>query len=156
VDVFPVIVTNDGWRVLLLRRAAGVRCPGSWEVVHGSIEDGERPADAAVRELREEAGLALVRLYNVTAHAFHLHQTDTVEVAVAFCAFVEGVRGDDGESIMDPDVRLDVEHDAHAWLPLDEAIERLFWPHEKRVLADAYALLAQGDAGPAEDVLRVL
>ena len=48
VDVFVVRPRPDGWRVLALRRAAAVRCPGAWEVVHGSIEPDERPEEAAV------------------------------------------------------------------------------------------------------------
>jgi 8-oxo-dGTP diphosphatase len=43
--------------VLVAERAAGQHLAGTWEFPGGKIEDGEDPADAAVRELREEAGL---------------------------------------------------------------------------------------------------
>lgn len=152
VDVLVVRLTDDGWRVLLLRRAADVRCPGAWEMVHGTIEAGERPGDAALRELREETGLVAERLYNVTVHGFHLHQNDTVQVAVAFCAFVAVGNG----PADDAGVRRGSEHDAHEWLSVPAAAERLFWPQERRVLHDAHALLRDGHAGPAEDVLRVV
>src|SRR5687767_2295476 len=97
VDVFAVRISprSREWQVLALRRMPGVRCPGSWETVHGRIKRGETPEKAALRELREETGLVAARLYNVTTHGFYLHQTSTVEIAVVFCAFVdpkEGVR----------------------------------------------------------------
>jgi 8-oxo-dGTP pyrophosphatase MutT (NUDIX family) len=145
VDVFVVRPRPDGWRVLALRRARGVRCPGAWEAVHGSIEPGERPEAAALREVREETGLEVERLYNVTVHPFYLHAAGVVQLAVVFTAFV----AEPG------DVTRGAEHDDHAWLTLDEALARLFWPRERSTLRDAHALLQGGDAGPAEDVLRV-
>lgn len=53
VSVLVVIYTPDG-RVLLLERADH---PGWWQSVTGSLQPGETPAQAAVRELREETGL---------------------------------------------------------------------------------------------------
>ncbi len=147
VDVLVVRLADDGWRVLLLRRGTGTRCTGAWEIVHGSIEPGERPAAAALREVGEETGLTVQRLYNVTAHLFHLHQNDTVQVAVAFCAFV---------TPEEREVRLGNEHDHYEWLAVDEAMTRLLWPQERRTLADAYDLLRNGDAASADDVLRVI
>ncbi len=43
VDVFVVRPVARGWRHLVLRRARGVRCPGTWEAVHGHVERGETP-----------------------------------------------------------------------------------------------------------------
>jgi 8-oxo-dGTP pyrophosphatase MutT (NUDIX family) len=145
VDVFVVRPRPDGWRVLALRRGPNGRCPGAWEAVHGSIEPDERPEHAAVREVREETGLDVERLYNVTAHPFYVHATGVVQVAVVFTAFV----AEPG------DVVLGDEHEAHAWLTVDEAAERFIWPRARGFLRDAWSLLGGGDAGPAEDVLRV-
>jgi dihydroneopterin triphosphate diphosphatase len=145
VDVFVVRPRPDGWRVLALRRGPNGRCPGAWEAVHGSIEGDERPEHAAVREVREETGLEVERLYNVTAHPFYVHATGVVQVAVVFTAFV----AEPG------DVVIGEEHEDHAWLTLDEAVERFAWPRERSILRDAHALLRTGDAGPVEDVLRV-
>ena len=49
VDVFVIEPRTHGWRVLALQRVLGTRCPGAWETVHGHIEPGEQPEDAAVR-----------------------------------------------------------------------------------------------------------
>jgi dATP pyrophosphohydrolase len=145
VDVFVIRETPDGWRVLALRRAPTVRCPGAWEVVHGSIEVGERPEEAAVRELREETGLACERLYNVTVHAFYLHRAGTIQLAVVFAAFVDA----------SAEAQAGPEHDALEWLTVEQAEARFHWPSARRHLRDVHALLGRGDAGPAEDVLRV-
>ncbi len=145
-DVFVVSPRGRGWRVLAMERAATARCPGAWETVHGRIETGELPHDAALRELREETGLVPDRLYNVTTHAFYLHRTATVEVAVAFCAFVHG----------EPRVTLGEEHSRARWLTRSGAMRQFVWPSERECLARAWALLSRGNAGPAEDVLRIL
>lgn len=145
VDVFIIDPLPDGWRVLILRRAHGTRCTGAWEVVHGRIEEGERPEQAAERELHEETGLNASRLYNVTCHPFYLHHTGVVQVAVAFTAFAD--------SSQLP--ALSAEHDLAEWVGVDDAMERLDWPRSRACLRDIQLLLRTGDAGPLEDVLRV-
>ncbi len=57
-----VIIRADG-RFLLGRRAEGTFYPGYWEFPGGKVEAGERPADALVRELDEELGIRVERLY---------------------------------------------------------------------------------------------
>lgn len=146
VDLYVLRGTGGALECLVLRRAAGGRCPGSWETVHGHIEPGETPADAARRELQEETGLPLERLYNLSrVEAFYQHRSDEVALIPAFAAFV-GVEAA---------VRTGIEHDRFEWLPPAEARRRFAWPREARALDDAVALLGRGDAGAVEDVLRV-
>jgi len=145
VDIILLRRGPTGWETLTLQRAEGTRCTGAWEVVHGRIEPGERPEEAAVREVREETGLVVERLYNVTVQPFYLHMLNLVSLAVVFAAFV-----DDGPFTLGP------EHARAEWLPVEAASTRLTWPRTRAVLGDAVSLLANGDAGPVEDVLRVL
>src|SRR5690348_16973249 len=70
IDVYCVDPSAGEWHVLTLQRAHDTRCPTAWETVHGHIEAGESPEQAAVREVREETGLAVQRLYNVTVQPF--------------------------------------------------------------------------------------
>lgn len=128
-----------------MERAPGVRCPGAWEAVHGSIEPGERPEDAAVREVREETGLPVERLYNVTVQPFYVHTQGTVQLAVVFAAVV----GDAAP------ITLGDEHTRAEWLPVAEAARRYAWPSERANLLQAVELLRGGDGGKMEDVLRV-
>jgi 8-oxo-dGTP diphosphatase len=43
--------------ILVARRADDQHAGGAWEFPGGKVESGEEPADAALRELREETGL---------------------------------------------------------------------------------------------------
>ncbi len=146
VDLYVLRGASATLQCLVLRRGSGGRCPGSWETVHGHIEEGETPADAAARELAEETGTVPVRLYNLSrVEAFYQHKQDEVALIPAFAAFVAP----------DAPVRLGSEHDRFEWLPVAEAARRFAWPREARALADAVALVGTGAAGPVEDVLRV-
>ncbi len=145
VDVYVVRPLADGWKVLTVQRALDTRCPGAWETIHGRLEAGERPEEGAIREIREETGLDVARLYNVTVQPFYLHMFGTVQLAVVFAAFVDEPA----------DVTLGAEHQAHEWLSPHEASARFIWPREKEALSHVLHLLAGGNAGPVEDVLRV-
>ncbi len=89
VDAYVLRRVRGEWETLVLRRAGGTRCTGAWEAVHGHIEEGERPEEAAIREVAEETGLAVQRLYNVAVQPFYLHTTGVVTLAVAFAAVVD-------------------------------------------------------------------
>lgn len=60
-----VAVVTQAGQVLVIRRGPAVRRPGFWTPVSGAIEPGERQADAVVREVREEVGLAVTPLAKV-------------------------------------------------------------------------------------------
>ena len=146
VDVYVLRREGGELRCLVLRRAAGGRCPGSWETVHGHIVEGDRPWEAATREMEEETGLAPRRLYNLSrVEAFYQHRKDEVALVPVFVAFVDA----------GAPVRLGPEHDDHAWLSPTDAGARFAWPRERRALEDAVRLLGTGDGGAVEDVLRI-
>jgi 8-oxo-dGTP diphosphatase len=52
------LVDADG-RVLLARRPEGKAMAGLWEFPGGKVEDGERPEETLIRELKEELGIAV-------------------------------------------------------------------------------------------------
>lgn len=146
VDVYVIRPIRPEWRVLVLQRGVATRCPTSWETVHGRLEAGEEPEQAAVREVREETGLALERLYNVTVQPFYLHTSHTVQMAVVFAAFVAEPAN----------VTIGVEHQAYEWLSVPDAMARFAWPRERAAMREITEVLAAGHAGAVEDVLRVI
>ena len=145
VDAIVIRPLREGWRVLALRRASDTRCPGAWEPVHGHIEAGEEPEGAAIREVREETGLAVDRLYVVRVQPFYLRKVRAVEMAIVFAAFVQEPA----------EVTIAIEHDAYAWLTVEEALARYGFPGERASLRETVELLATGDAGAVDDVMRV-
>ncbi len=146
VDLYVLRGAGRTLEVLLLRRAAGGRCPGSWEAVHGHIEPAEEPVEAAKREMREETGLTPARLYNLSrVESFYQHRLDEVALVPVFAAFVP----------VEAEVRTGPEHDKFEWLEPGDARARFAWPRERRALEDIVAVLRGGNAGPVEDVLHV-
>lgn len=146
IEVYLVAWELGTWQVLALQRSLTTRCPGGWETVHGTIESGEEPEQAALREVREETGLAVQRLYTLSVSPFYLHRTKVVELSVGFVAFVDPTAP----------VTLGLEHTVYAWLSSDAALARFMWPREQNALREILQLFRTGDAGEAEDVLRVV
>lgn len=146
IEIFVIRHNRGDWRVLALQRAPDAKRPGSWETVYGKIDAREKPEKAALRELREETGLEPESLYNVTVSSFYLHASNTVQMCITFAAFVSD----------DLEPTLSDEHQRFEWLSLEDACGRFTWPREAHSLRDAHHLLRSGDAGPAEDVLRII
>ena len=91
---------------------------GYWHTVAGRVEAGEGWADAARRELLEEAGLG-AELRALGAFSY--------EPAMEGRAFV--AEAPDG---WEP--TLDWEHDEHRWCTLAEAEALLEWPEPREML----------------------
>lgn len=149
VDTYVARRGSGGLEVLALRRGPSGRNPGSWETVHGTIEPGETPVAASLRELAEETGLMPERMYNLSrADAFYLHRTDELMLIPAFAVVVAPTASP----------RLSTEHDRAEWLAPGAAARRFSWPRERRALDDLLSILGDGggeDGGLLDDVLRV-
>lgn len=120
-SVLVVIYTVTGSVLLLQRRDV----PSFWQSVTGSLEAGETPRQAAVREVQEETGLVLARIDDCQQQNQFLIQppwraryapTVTHNVEHLFIAALD-------EAVP---VRLNpAEHIAACWLDKAEALRRV-------------------------------
>lgn len=114
----------------LLIKRAGEYLKGTWQMVTGGIDPFETAWEAAYREIFEETGLRPSKLYSADAvETFYLKIKDKVAFVPVFVAYVEG----------NPCVQLSVEeHDAYSWVSYEEALERLVWSEQKRILTHVH------------------
>lgn len=122
------IFIRRGDRYLVTRRSSD----GRWNTIAGQVEPGETHAEAARRELAEEAGidadvfdLAMARTYPVPDELRELYPPDVTEVRIE--SFGLDVAAD-WEPV------LNDEHDDYRWCTVDEAIAILHWPEAREAL----------------------
>lgn len=130
---------------LQLRRAPGEYMAGAWATVRGVVEPGETAWAAALRELREETGIAVPDAFFQLdlVDVFYLHAGDTTWHCPGFCAVV-------GRDVR---VTLNEEHDDLRWIDRS-AVEREFlWPGERAQIAELCREVL--DDGPAKQYLRI-
>jgi dATP pyrophosphohydrolase len=122
VEVFVFKETIDGRKYLILKRSNKVVYSGIWSVCAGSIELGEKSYETAVRELKEETGLAPSKLYIVdSVNSFYDYEGDKIFILPLFVAQIDG-----------SEVVLNNEHSDFLWLDAESARKQLHWISHKR------------------------
>ncbi len=105
-------------QILLCRLSPQLReCAGMWTLPGGGLEFGEAPADAMVREVREETGLTVVPGQVAGIDSIVIEQGDTAHHGIRIIFSVESFNGSLREE-------SDGTTDTCAWFWFDEA-ERL-------------------------------
>ncbi|MEX2225141.1 MAG: NUDIX domain-containing protein [Dehalococcoidia bacterium] len=148
ISTYVFTIVDREARFLALLRAPGLLHEGTWQAVHGMIDEGEKAYAAALRETVEETGLAPARFFKTDyVETFYSEWTDAVHLVPAFAAFVEGAAP----------VVLSAEHTAFEWYTSDEIVERFVWPSQKaavRVIAAAVATWPGVHGGMTEMTAR--
>lgn len=143
-----VVVTTRAGQVLLLRRADH---PEFWQSVTGSMEWGdELPVETAVRELREETGIrvppaALIdwnirNRYEIFPQWRYKYAPEVRENTEHFFSLAL----DEAPAvILNPD-----EHTEYVWLPIEQAVDRVFsWTNRDALRALMHGPMTGGAAG---------
>ncbi len=93
------VVRDDDGRLLVVRRG---RAParGRWSLPGGRVESGERAADAAAREVREETGLQ-VEITSFLGFLEHIRDDHHIVILDFLGAVVGGhlAAGDDADAV---------------------------------------------------------
>lgn len=118
-----VVVYTQNSEVLMLRR----KYPNDfWQSVTGSLERGEKPLDAAIRELQEETGLVNQNLLDCHySQVFEIYSIWRERYAPGVTQNLEHVfRLQLREKV---DIHLDTrEHEEFQWLPRTQAADLAF------------------------------
>ncbi len=108
---------------------------GHWDYAKGGIERNENEKQAAIRELREETGLAefkFVEGFKESLHYFFRDKKRLVSKTVVFFL---------GEVPFKSKVTLSFEHSKFVWLPFEEALRRATFNNAKEMLRKAEEFL---------------
>jgi 8-oxo-dGTP pyrophosphatase MutT (NUDIX family) len=131
-----VVRRTDGRLELAAIRPQG-RPEGHWVLPKGLIEPGERPLDAAVREVHEETGLRAEALHKLPSSRYVYRRGPERIFKLVEWWLMRPLEGEIGA--IEEAMRVEV---AEArWLPLDEADALLAYPGERSLLEPARALI---------------
>ena len=126
-EVLIVVRRGDEFLVLFRSQAEGA----FWHTVSGTVEAGEDPRATAIRELQEETGLVVADLAELPGLAFEYVREaweDEAGLRVPVRVFVTHA-----EAGWEP--MLNAEHDEYRWCTREQAVELLFWPEPRRIVA---------------------
>lgn len=139
-----LVLLHDGeGKVLLLERADRV---GFWQSVTGSLEEGETPFQAALRELAEETGIKADPnelkdwqtsiVYEIFAHWRHRYAQGVTHNTEHWFSFR-----------LPPHTRVRLaegEHVAQSWFTAEEAAAKVFSPSNRDIIERWYGSLKNG------------
>jgi dATP pyrophosphohydrolase len=147
VEVCVFRFQNDRPEYLLLRRSPDEPLyPNLWQLVSGTIRDGEKATEAALRELREETMFVPERFWIVPfVGSFYDHRSDALNFSTWFAAQV----GTGSEPELSP------EHDRYEWLPFEDALSRIVWPGQRQGLDTVQRYLVSGESAGRFSGLQV-
>ena len=131
--VWVFCVEREKASFLLLKTTA--KRGGFWQPVTGSVEAGEEPLAAAGREMREETGLEPLRIEPVSRpYEFEGRRGERV---MEYPFLAEVLAGSRERIVMDRR-----EHVEFQWVSGEQALERIKYPSNARVLRDVLEQLS--------------
>ena len=135
IDAYVYRTTSAGLLFLVLKRAKTKMYEHIWQGVAGKIEDGETSWEAAIRELKEETGLAPLKIF-VADHVSKFYETngDRINLIPVFGIEV------DSEIVI-----ISREHCDHKWVDLNGALDLLVWRGQKQAIQVIHDMVISND-----------
>ncbi len=118
---------------LLLKRSQNQMCPNIWQCVTGKIEQGEKPHEAALRELQEETSLTPINLWTVDQvnHFFEAEQ-NRMNIIPVFAVEVDSAS-----------IKMSPEHTEYKWCSVKEGEKLLLWNQQKKGLKVLHQMIIE-------------
>jgi len=136
IDLYAYRIVEGRPEFLLFKRAKGKIYQGQWRMVGGKVEPDETSWQGALRELKEETGLVPIMFWTIpSVNTFYEHKSDTVHHIPAFAAEIE----------TDQKPILDDEHTEYEWLSLEQAVRRISWPEQQRLLKLTESIITENE-----------
>ncbi|WP_380181205.1 NUDIX domain-containing protein [Kalamiella sp. sgz302252] len=126
VDIYP-------WRksplndieFLLLKRNEEVELSNTWQTISGKILEDEKISDAFWRLARKRTGTTPLNIFKIDyVNVFYDSYYDTVMHVPVAAAEIE----------CSSDIALSDLHVDYMWASMDEALQKLIWPNQKKSL----------------------
>jgi dATP pyrophosphohydrolase len=120
--------SNAGYEYLLLKRSAEGKYPSLWQMVSGTIDEGESSYETAIRELKEETHLEAEELFIFprVSEFYDFFEEDTINLVPVFIT-----------KVSNDEVRISDEHSEYKWVNFSEAyktLDRIQWKENSSLL----------------------
>lgn len=126
-----------GIEFLMLKRSEDQLFPNIWQMVTGSIKEGEKAYETALREVKEETGLIPEKFWVApTMNSFYSAKRDVVGMVPVFTAQVN----------KNSKVQISDEHSEYKWLKKDEAKKLLAWKGQRNSVDIIYEYFSNEDS----------
>ncbi|MEQ8525586.1 NUDIX pyrophosphatase [Gracilimonas sp.] len=132
IDVYPYKIKGGQPLFLIFKRSSDKIYGEQWRMVGGKVKDGEASWEGALRELKEETGLAPKKFWAIpSVNQFYEPNSDTVYSIPAFAAELAG----------DEEIQLDAEHSEFKWVSIEGIQPYISWPEQRRLMELTYDIL---------------
>jgi len=125
IECFVYRLEGEKIKYLLLKRSKYKEpYPGIWQIVTGRMEKNEEAFKTAIREVKEETGIEIVKCFvHPRINEFYTPHNDKIYLIPVFAA-----------ETINQNVRLSEEHVEYLWLECEEAYKKIHWYSQKENL----------------------
>lgn len=129
VEVHIFRIVDKKVQFLILRRSNDFSYPLVWQMVTGKNETNEKAIDTVVREVREETGLKIEKMWVVPNTNFYFdHKKDEINLIPVFAVQVD----------RNEQVNISEEHSTYKWVDYKIAKKMYAWPGQKKSIDVIY------------------
>jgi dihydroneopterin triphosphate diphosphatase len=110
--------TDEDYPKFLIIKRRSKYLGGTWQMISGLQEEGEKGWEAAIREIKEETGLTPDRFYSTNEiDTFYEVKQNIINLVPIFAGFLDKQQ----------EVVLSPEHSEYKWVTTQEAIDLLYF-----------------------------